>query len=231
MMAAEMAIIRLTHVADLPTPEELLRKLQGATPAPSGTSAAPTGNNAPQAGPTASAISAAPNRQATASRTGPATAQARAPETQAQTTLSHFPSFTHVVDLIRANRDVKLLVEVESCLRLKHYQPGRIEFSPTDNAPRDLAQRLGQQLQSWTGNRWAVSVVGDSTAKTIAEVRDAEEIDLREKALQHPMVQAVLTRFPKAEITRIRTRAEIAAEATEDALPEVEDEWDPFEDG
>ena len=27
MMAAEMAIIRLTHVADLPPPEELVRKL------------------------------------------------------------------------------------------------------------------------------------------------------------------------------------------------------------
>ena len=28
MMAAEMAIIRLTHVADLPSPEELIKKIQ-----------------------------------------------------------------------------------------------------------------------------------------------------------------------------------------------------------
>ncbi|MBT3467605.1 MAG: DNA polymerase III subunit gamma/tau, partial [Rhodobacteraceae bacterium] len=34
MMAAEMAIIRLTHVADLPSPEELVRKLNNATPPP-----------------------------------------------------------------------------------------------------------------------------------------------------------------------------------------------------
>ena len=32
MMAAEMAIIRLTHVADLPSPEELIRKLQPSAP-------------------------------------------------------------------------------------------------------------------------------------------------------------------------------------------------------
>ena len=32
MMAAEMAIIRLTHVADLPSPEELVRKLNNSTP-------------------------------------------------------------------------------------------------------------------------------------------------------------------------------------------------------
>ena len=36
MMAAEMAIIRLTHVADLPSPEDLVRKLQDETPPPSG---------------------------------------------------------------------------------------------------------------------------------------------------------------------------------------------------
>ncbi len=33
MMAAEMAVIRLTHVADLPSPEELVRKLQESPPA------------------------------------------------------------------------------------------------------------------------------------------------------------------------------------------------------
>jgi DNA polymerase-3 subunit gamma/tau len=142
-----------------------------------------------------------------------------------------YASFDHVVELIRANRDVKLLVEVETCIRLRSYQPGRIEFTPTDAAPRDLAQRLGQMLQGWTGNRWAVTVVGDCEAKTIAETRDAETIALNEQALKHPLMRAVLERFPKARITAIRTPEQIAAEAGQDALPEVEDEWDPFEDG
>src|SRR6056297_434429 len=42
MMAAEMAVIRLTHVADLPSPEELLRKLN-ADPSP--TTAVPGGQS------------------------------------------------------------------------------------------------------------------------------------------------------------------------------------------
>ncbi|MBK0400439.1 DNA polymerase III subunit gamma/tau, partial [Limibaculum sp. M0105] len=41
MMAAEMAVIRLTHVADLPTPGDLVRRLQEAGPAPS--AGAPSG--------------------------------------------------------------------------------------------------------------------------------------------------------------------------------------------
>ncbi len=45
------------------------------------------------------------------------------------------------------------------------------------------------------------------------------------------MVQAVLAKFPKARITDIRTPEQIAANAEVEALPEVEDVWDPFEDG
>ena len=235
MMAAEMAIIRLTHVADLPTPEELVRKLNGSTPpAPSpsgGNGGSPvqgTGARAAGGGASAGASARTTARAATpVTGGGPATALAQ----ENQEALARYPTFDHVVELIRTNRDVKLLVEVETCLRLARYQPGRIEFAPTDAAPRDLAQRLGQRLQTWTGNRWAVSVVSDSDAKTIAEVRDAAELSLHSEAEAHPLVQAVMSHFPKARILSIRTPDQIAAAATEEALPEVEDEWDPFEDG
>ena len=218
MMAAEMAVIRLTHVADLPTPEELVRKLQN-TPAPppptgpGGGRPAPSGNG----GGTVSAYGRAG---------GPQAAPAEAPD-QA---LARFPTFGHVVELIRANRDVKLLVEVETGLRLVSYQPGRIEFEPAPRAAADLAQRLGSALQRWSGNRWGVSVVSTGGKPTIAEVRDAEENAIREEAKAHPLMQAVLSRFPKAKITSIRTAQEMEAEAVAEALPEVEDEWDPFEE-
>ncbi|GLT11867.1 DNA polymerase III subunit gamma/tau [Sulfitobacter porphyrae] len=221
MMAAEMAIIRLTHVADLPSPEELVRRLQNATPPP-----APGGGNMPQGG----GASGGPARQARVAPTAQSSGAATALAPQADAALARFPSFEHVVELIRANRDVKLLVEVETSLRLAAYQPGRIEFTPTDSAPRDLAQRIGARLQLWTGNRWAVSVVNGAEAKTIAELRDAKENALRADAQAHPLMQAVLATFPKARITAIRTPEQVAALAETEALPEVEDEWDPFED-
>ena len=225
MMAAEMAIIRLTHVADLPSPEELVRKLDGVSPPPApptgggGGHARAGGGSAPQAYATTQA-------QSGGTGGGPVAALA----TNANTALARFPTFEHVVELIRSHRDVKLLVEIENSLRLAAYQPGRIEFVPTDTAPRDLAQRLGARLQLWTGNRWAVSIVNEGGAKTIAEIRDADDLELQSKAENHPMVQSVMAQFPGAKIIAIRTPEQIAAEAVEEALPEVEDEWDPFEE-
>jgi DNA polymerase-3 subunit gamma/tau len=144
--------------------------------------------------------------------------------------LARVARFEDVVELIRAHRDVHLLVEVENAVRLARYQPGRIEFTPAPGAAGDLAQRLGQRLQNWTGVRWAVSVVGDSDAPTIAEARDAETVALRREAEAHPLVAAVFARFPQARITEVRTEAAKEEAAGVEALPEVPDEWDPFEE-
>ncbi len=234
MMSAEMAVIRLTHVADLPGPEELLRKLnETPPPAPPATGGAPAGTGAAQgaAAPSAHGSTAptpAGSGHAGMGGSGGGAQAALAPD--AETALAHYARFDQVIDLIRAQRDVKLLVEVETGLRLAAYRPGRIEFEPGESAPADLAQRLGASLQRWTGTRWAVTVVNEGGAPTIAETREAAQDSLRAEATNHPMVQAVLHTFPGATITEIRSREDLAAEAEEQALPEVEDEWDPFEE-
>jgi DNA polymerase III subunit gamma/tau len=223
MMAAEMAVIRLTHVADLPDPESLIRKLQSLPqpaasvpaqqrPAPPGTRMAST----PQV-----------MQQGIVTQSGAATATALAPDA-----LRHYVHFDQVVALIRERRDMKLLYEVETFLRLVHYAPGRIEFQPTSDAPQDLASRLAQRLQAWTGIRWGVSVTGFGGGPTLAEQRDTARSMAEAEVMALPLVQAVLAAFPGAKIADIRTPPSPAEEAAAAALPLAEeaDDWDPFED-
>jgi DNA polymerase-3 subunit gamma/tau len=228
MMAAEMALIRLTHVADLPDPEKLIKQLQkgpaagaqGRGPAPGGApvQSAPTGM--------ADGVGSTRSGSVVTSSGGAATALAVAPETA----LARFSRFEDVVELIRRMRDVKLLVEVEQHLRLARYTPGRIEFQPTDEAPRDLAATLAARLQAWTGVRWGVSVVSSGGAETIAEVRNADRRAAEADAMENPLVQAIFAAFPGAKFEDIRTAETLTEEARAEALPEVEEEWDPFED-
>jgi DNA polymerase-3 subunit gamma/tau len=226
MMAAEMAIIRLTHVADLPPPEELIKKLQNSSPPPVPPSGGTSGVSA------GIVTNAQSNTAVTSASTGGPTASlgSAQPATKTVSALAHYATFDAVVDLVRSQRDVKLLVEVESCIRLVSYQPGRIEFTPTSDAPSDLSQRLGGALQRWTGARWAIILSNTGTATTIAEDRAASEDAIKAEAQQHPLMQAAIASFPNAKIIDIRTAAEITADAELDALPEVEDEWDPFEE-
>jgi DNA polymerase-3 subunit gamma/tau len=223
MMAAEMAVIRLTHVADLPDPETLVKKLLSQT-AP----ARPTGG-APAGGGGGGMVHGAMRMAPAAPMRGPTMMGGQALD-MAENPLVVYASFAQIVDLIREKRDVRLLVEVESGVKLVKYTPGRIEFEMAPGAASDLAARLSQRLQGWTGARWGVSVVGSGGAATIAEDRDAEQNAAKAVAMENPMVQAVMLAFPGAKIAEIRTAEAMAANAAVEALPEVEDEWDPFED-
>jgi DNA polymerase-3 subunit gamma/tau len=156
----------------------------------------------------------------------PRAVAAPAPAPAAPDALARYASFDDVVGLVRARRDVSLLVEIETSLRLVKYAPGRIEFEPAADAAPDFAARLAQRLQLWTGARWGVSVVGSGGAATIAEAWAARKGDLEARALAHPMVQQVLAAFPGAAIREVRPADALASppQAEEEA-----DDWDPFE--
>ena len=229
MMAAEMAVIRLTHVADLPTPGDLVKKLQSSPP--------PTGGGGGMRGSAAMAPSAAPRAQVSAPRGGGGGGAVQAALQQAPgPDLSLYPSFASVVALIEETRDIKLLIEVKNCLRLISYAPGRMEFQLTDDAPADLVQRLKRALQLATGANWIISLANEGGAPTLAEQDQAASRAIAAELERHPLLQAVKTAFPKARIAAIRTRAELLAAAQAEALPELPDsddlpeDWDPFED-
>ncbi len=225
MMAAEMAVIRLTHVADLPDPETLVKKLTDSPRPPPMPGGAPAGGGGTVHAPRLAPVHSAPTRGPTMTATAPALAESQ---------LQVYATFDQVVELIRTKRDMVLLNEVETGLRLARYSPGRIEFEPAPGAKSDLASRLGQRLQGWTGVRWGVSVVSSGGAATVAETRSAELDEARANAADNPLVQAILTAFPGAKITEIRTPEAMVAEAASAALPlteaEQDEDWDPFEE-
>jgi DNA polymerase-3 subunit gamma/tau len=228
MMAAEMAVIRLTHVADLPDPETLVKKLSDSPRPPAGggsiAGGAPAGGSTVHS-PRMAPVHSAPTRGPTMTAAAPVLAESQ---------LQVYVTFDSVVELIRTKRDMLLLNEVETGLRLARYAPGRIEFEPAPGARPDLAARLGQRLQGWTGARWGVSVVSSGGAATIAEARDSTLAQVRAEAAENPLVQAILTAFPGAKITEVRSPETITAQAAEAALPtadpEFDDDWDPFEE-
>lgn len=253
MMAAEMAVIRLTHVADLPPPEDLIRRLteegaQGGAGrnggARSGSSGAPAGRAEGRA--TADGSAQRPSVTSRAQRGSSASAAlAVVPRTEADSqpiaaapeaapdsdALARFATFEDVLALIREARDIKLLTELEEYVRLVRYRPGLIEFNLAQGAPEDLAGRLGQVLRGLTEARWSVLVSNEEGQPTVAEERRRKEDDLRAQAEAHPLVAAALASFPGAEIGAMRplgfdpTEAEILAPAPEpDEMGEMIDD-------
>jgi DNA polymerase III subunit gamma/tau len=217
LQAAEMVLVRLAYVADLPPPAEVIRILAeqrdsgGASPRATGP--AGTGN-----GVTATATrslagdGAAPSgaRLALAAQPETAPVEAETPLPAPQLPAPQLPApqnFRDIVDLFEKNREAMLRSHLMAHCHLVRFEVGRIELRLAAGAPRDLPNRLGQLLGEWTGQRWVVSVSSEAGEPTLAEQEERRVRDLREQAAEHPMVRAVLETFPGAVIEAVRELA------------------------
>ncbi|RMH50674.1 MAG: DNA polymerase III subunit gamma/tau [Alphaproteobacteria bacterium] len=222
MMAAEMALIRLTHVADLPTPGELVRRLtRGAEGAAAGAQGGPA--PARRDGPVAVVAGGAARAVADPAplpdpRPAPDPGPDRGPA-----------SLAEIAERLRAERDLKLLLALETCVRPVSLTPGRLTFQPTSDAPAGLAAALARRLELWTGRRWTVSLAREGGGATLAETRAAEEAALLDEVRAHPLVAAALAAFPGAEIREIRRARDPAPGAGDPAAEPVPEDWDPIE--
>ena len=174
--AAEMILIRLCHVADMPPPGELLRRITG------GGGAGPAGLPGPPGN--GGGARAVANGNA-------AVMTAAAPRAI---------TFNDIVSLASARRDAMLYAHLRQSVHLVRFAPPVIEMRLEPHAPRDLAQKLAALLEAETNRRWTIALSNAQGGPTLDEAEGAAEDAARQSAIDHPLVQAILEAFPGAKI-------------------------------
>jgi DNA polymerase-3 subunit gamma/tau len=207
LMAAEMVLIRLSYAASLPSGEDLVRLAREAAPSPR--DERPPSNLEREAPPPTVeagqlAVAAEPVERKPAERT-----QVTRP----------FAHLRDVTAFIGEKRDVKLKNQVETLMRPIRVSPGQIEVALEASAPSGLPGELARKLEAWTGMRWMVLVTREGGEKPLAQQNKDQRDTIFRETREHPDVQAILKRFPGAEIVDVRDY-DLAAPAADDTAAE-----------
>ncbi|SDG55374.1 DNA polymerase-3 subunit gamma/tau [Limimonas halophila] len=216
--AAEMVLIRLMYAAELPPPGELVKQLrgQGSSGGQPAASSAPAGQPMPSAhgGPTAHggpSVHASEGMRAIAGggHTGGAPEASASDQPEPHGERGPEPaSLQEIVQLCYQHREARLAAELRRTARPVRVAPGKVEVSPTEEAPSDLAGRLTRCLNAWTGRNWLVTLTDEPGDPTLQEQeRQAEEAQ-RQEILHHPTVRRILETFPGAELVAHRQRGD-----------------------
>jgi len=216
--AAEMVLVRIAYVADMPTPDEAIRMIEqngGAAPIVAASSAL-------RPAPSASALSTAPVRSSAAPRaSAEATARpqmiAPAPDTQS-VPARRIASFPELVALAGEKRDLLTKSALEADVRLVRFEDGRLEVALERNASRTLVNDLSRKLEQWTGRRWTVIVSNEAGQPTLREQSLVEKGQRERAAEADPRVKEVLARFPGAKVVEVRR---LAAEPPESGVSDA----------
>jgi DNA polymerase III subunit gamma/tau len=224
--SAEMVLIRLAYAADLPTPADLVRKATAAGASGSGLGSQPVSERRPIRAP--ESVAQTPrNTTLEASASGRGTALAARPQPQpavpapATEELPQPDSFVAVAQLFADRREAILHAHIRNNLHLVRFEIGRIEVRPTEHAPANLTNRMGELLTKWTGRRWIVSVSREEGAKTLSQAAASEAEKALNEAAAHPLVKAALETFPGAAIEAVRDLGPITSAGSGEE-PEIE---------
>ena len=134
-------------------------------------------------------------------------------------------SFEEMVALATEKRDLQVKAALEREVRLVGCEDGRLEIALEPTAAKTLVNELSRKLTAWTGRNWMVVVSREQGAPTLKAQADMHEAELKRGVRADPLVQAVLERFPGAEIVAVRQReGEAAPDAPPEDLPRDEDE-------
>lgn len=223
--AADMVLIRLAHVANMPTPGDLVKKLKDISPdqlAPpkssADTSAPPTSEHqasAPQsfepepfAPPTSEQQAAVSDLVAPriADQDEPASTAPAAPAVSANATPDLMPApenMTQMAQIFEDHGELKLAAYLKTRIRPVQLNAGRFEFSTDKPLDESTPGQIAYLLSEWTGMRWIVSVASQAGSETLNEIDQQKQQALEDRLIADPMMQTALETFPGAKIHKI----------------------------
>jgi DNA polymerase-3 subunit gamma/tau len=207
--AAEMVLVRIAYVADMPTPDEAIRMLEQN----GGTSPVVAQSAAPRSAPASTASSVQPSAARSPAPRSNADPSARAqmaapsPDTQSAPAALRIATFPELVALAGEKRDLLTKAALEADVRLVRIEDGRLEVALERSAARTLINDLSRKLEQWTGRRWTVIVSNEEGQPTLRSQNELHKSQRERAAESDPRVQEVLARFPGAKVVEVRKLA------------------------
>src|SRR6202012_1891009 len=211
--AAEMVLVRIAYVADMPTPDEAIRMIEqagGSAPVIAGSAAPRQAPAAPVSSMSSSSTPSSSTRPGVAPRGASANAEPAmrpqmagpAPETQSVPVL-RVASFPELVARAAEKRDLLTKAALEADVRLVRIEDGRLEVTLERSAARTLINDLSRKLEQWTGRRWPVIVSNEAGQPTLRSQNELQKNQRERAAESDPRVKEVLARFPGAKVGEV----------------------------
>jgi DNA polymerase-3 subunit gamma/tau len=226
--AAEMVLIRLTHAAHLPSPEDAARRLAdianadtsgpasnggggnggsrssaSSMPSVNARGIEPSSARISSGGPTAMLRAVpVPQEPSPALERTPQTADEAQPEARVPVN-----SMEDISDLCAKNREPVLRARIRQSVHLVKIEPGRLEINLEPDAPKTIVNDLTTKLREWTGITWWVTLSNERGAPTLAQAEEQAKQARFTDARADPDVAAILAQFPGARVTDVRIRA------------------------
>ena len=186
LSALEMAVIRMCYISDLPTPDEIIKKIESKDISPAEKKTLKANSK-----PSVSMISGSSEIKELDESLVEEVLTKRIPK-----------DFHEIIQLARIHKDVKMQYELENNVSLVSFEKEKIEINILKGS-ESIASDLSKKLFEWTEKKWIVLVSSSQGEKTINQEREESDLLIRSNIEKHPIYKATVEEFKNTSIKLI----------------------------
>jgi len=186
LSALEMAVIRMCYISDLPTPDEIIKKIESKDISPDEKKTLKSNSK-----PSVSMISGSSEKKELDESLIEEVLTKRIPK-----------DFHEIIQLARIHKDVKMQYELENNVSLVSFAKEKIEINILKGS-ESIASDLSKKLFEWTEKKWIVLVSSSQGEKTINQEREESDLLIRSNIEKHPIYKATVEEFKNTSIKLI----------------------------
>jgi DNA polymerase-3 subunit gamma/tau len=186
LSALEMAVIRMCYISDLPTPDEIIKKIESKDISPAEKKTLKSNSK-----PSVSMISGSSEKKELDQSLIEEVLTKRIPK-----------DFHEIIQLARIHKDVKMQYELENNVSLVSFEKEKIEINILKGS-ESIASDLSKKLFEWTEKKWIVLVSSSQGEKTINQEREESDLLIRSNIEKHPIYKATVEEFKNTSIKLI----------------------------
>lgn len=186
LSALEMAVIRMCYISDLPTPDEIIKKIESKDISPAEKKTLKSNSK-----PSVSMISGSSEKK-------------ELDQSLIEEVLTKIipKDFHEIIRLARIHKDVKMQYELENNVSLVSFEKEKIEINILKGS-ESIASDLSKKLFEWTEKKWIVLVSSSQGEKTINQEREESDLLIRSNIEKHPIYKATVEEFKNTSIKLI----------------------------
>ena len=186
LSALEMAVIRMCYISDLPTPDEIIKKIESKDISPAEKKTLKSNSK-----PSVSMISGFSEKK-------------ELDQSLIEEVLTKIipKDFHEIIQLARIHKDVKMQYELENNVSLVSFEKEKIEINILKGS-ESIASDLSKKLFEWTEKKWIVLVSSSQGEKTINQEREESDLLIRSNIEKHPIYKATIEEFKSTSIKLI----------------------------
>ncbi|MDG1151752.1 MAG: DNA polymerase III subunit gamma/tau [Hyphomicrobiales bacterium] len=186
LSALEMAVIRMCYISDLPTPDEIIKKIESKDISPAEKKTLKSKSKS-----SVSMISGSSEIKELDESLAEEVLTKRIPK-----------DFHEIIQLARIHKDVKMQYELENNVSLVSFEKEKIEINILKGS-ESIASDLSKKLFEWTEKKWIVLVSSSQGEKTINQEREESDLLIRSNIEKHPIYKATVEEFKNTSIKLI----------------------------